>query len=135
MALIDWKPEYEVGVPAVDAEHRAMIEMINDVYRELEGTPDPDTIEHALGEIHSGIAAHFALEEQMMRRVGWREYEEHKANHEELLDDMRDLMDVHAANPEQGREELQRRLADWFTVHFASFDARLHAAFPDSHHH
>ncbi len=129
MALLQWKPDYELGVPSVDAEHREMIERINELYERLEDPPNPDAVTAALGEIHAGIAAHFALEERLMRGARWREYPDHKADHEILLDAIRDLMDDYADDPESGRERLRRALADWFGVHFASFDARLHGAF------
>lgn len=128
--LLDWKPAYALGIPSVDAEHREMIQMINGVYARLEDPVDADLVSDVLGEIHAGIAAHFALEERLMREAGWREYAAHKQNHEELLDAIRDLMDGFADDPEAGRRRLQKELADWFAVHFATFDARLHEAFP-----
>lgn len=127
MSLISWQPSYALGIPPVDAEHQAMIRMINDLYARLEDVPDADAVEEVLGEIHAGIAAHFALEERLMREAGWHEYAAHKQDHENLLDSIRDLMDDFAADPDRGRLRLQRELSDWFGVHFASFDARLHA--------
>ena len=134
MPLIPWKESYALGVSSVDAEHRAMIHLINEIYERLEGSTDSHVIEANLGEIHAGIAAHFALEERLMREAGWREFAEHKQDHEELLENIRDLMDGFAEDPERGAERLRRELADWFTGHFATFDARLHEAFPRHSH-
>jgi hemerythrin-like metal-binding protein len=130
MNLLDWKPAYALGIPSVDAEHRDMIRMINDVYARLREPVDEELVRDVLGEIHAGIAAHFALEERLMREAGWREYGAHKESHEALLDAIRDLMDEFADDPQAGRSRLQRELADWFGIHFATFDARLHEAFP-----
>ena len=65
-----------------------------------------------------------------MRAANYSEFVQHKDSHEELLDQIRDLMDSYAADPETGKELLQSRLADWFGVHFATFDARLHLNLP-----
>ena len=130
MRLLDWKPSYTLGIPSVDAEHRDMINMINDLYARLEEPLDEELVRDVLGDIHAGIAAHFALEEKLMRGAGWREYTGHKENHETLLDAIRDLMDGFAEDPQAGRERLRRELADWFSIHFATFDARLHEVFP-----
>jgi len=127
MSLISWKPSWSLGIPSVDGEHRDMIEMINGVYARLEGAPEPGAITEALGEIHAGISAHFALEERLMQAAGYSEFTEHKRSHEELLDQIRDLMDEFEADPEHGKKSLQRQLGDWFSLHFATFDARLHA--------
>lgn len=126
MSLLKWKPEYSVGVAAVDAEHREMIDMINDVYARLGEAADAETIEACLEEIFSSISLHFALEERVMQDNDYAEYEEHKEDHEELLDEIRDLMDAFIDDREEGARRLQKRLSDWFGRHFASFDARLH---------
>jgi hemerythrin len=131
MTLLQWKPAYTLGIPSVDHEHRQLIGLINEAYGHLEGSADPDAIERCLGDICAGIAAHFALEERHMREAGYAEYAAHKEEHEDLLDQIRELMDEFATNPQAGRATLQKRLADWFGGHFATFDARLHEAFGD----
>ena len=126
MALLKWKPAYALGIPSVDLEHREMIEMINRFYSGLGEQAGPDEIESALEDIYAGIAAHFALEERHMRNANYQEYQAHKDEHEELLDQIRDLMDDFDQNPDSGRTALEMRLSDWFGTHFATFDARLH---------
>lgn len=126
MQLLQWKPSYSVGIPAVDFEHRQMISMINGLYGQLESAPEAPTVAAVLGEIHAQISAHFALEERLMREAGYGEYVAHKGSHEELLEQIRDLMDFYGDDPQAGRALLQRSLADWFGLHFSTFDARLH---------
>lgn len=126
MTLLEWKSEFSVGIASMDFEHRKMITMINEIYDELSQRKDADSIEQFLGDIHAAINAHFALEERMMKDAGYVEYEAHKDDHEELLDQIRDMMDRFREDPENGFELLRENLADWFEKHFASFDARLH---------
>ena len=128
MSLLNWKPEYSVGVESVDFEHRQMIELINSIYAEIQGRNDADSIEQFLGDVHAAIAAHFALEERAMQQSGYAEYLDHKDNHEELLDQIRDLMDEFVADPAAGSALLEQRLSDWFGVHFSTHDARLHGS-------
>lgn len=126
MVLLEWKTEYSVGIASMDDEHREMIDLINDVYEKLGSMPDADKIESCLEEIFNTISLHFALEERIMRDSGYSEYEDHKDDHEELLDQIRDLMDGFATDPDEGSRQLKLHLSDWFGKHFASFDARLH---------
>jgi len=128
MAFLEWKPEFSVNVSAVDDEHREMIEMINEFHELLGSQSDSDFLDNFLGEIFNGISAHFALEECLMQSVGYDEYENHKADHEELLDQIRDLMDCHIEDPAAGSARLRQELGDWFAHHFSTFDARLHKA-------
>lgn len=135
MTLLKWNPSYALGIPSVDLEHREMIRMINQAYERIAGSADPGVIEACLENIYAGIAAHFALEERYMHRAGYTEYGSHKADHEDLLDQIRDMMDVHAEDPARGREMLRQELSNWFSRHFATFDARLHDSLGPVHHH
>jgi len=126
MQLLQWKPSFTLGIASVDTEHRDMINTINSVYATLEDEHSEQEVNRVLGEIHAQISAHFALEERLMRTAGYTEYAEHKNSHEQLLDQIRDLMDSFSADPVAGRTLLQDSLSSWFGLHFATFDARLH---------
>ena len=128
MTFLNWQPQYSVGVASVDYEHQHLIEMINELATEIEGSVYADAIELFLGELHAAISAHFALEERSMAKADYEELEDHKADHEALLEQIRCMMDEFAADPEKGRKLLQESLTNWFGQHFATFDARLHGA-------
>jgi hemerythrin len=126
MSLLEWKPEYSVGNTAIDHEHKQMIAQINLLYEQLFDPQDGGNIEAVLGEIHADISAHFALEEHLMREAGYSEYKAHKNDHEDLLDQILDLIDGFYADPKKGQKLLKTELSNWFGRHFSSFDARLH---------
>jgi hemerythrin len=131
MSLISWKPEFAIGDESVDFEHQQMISLINEIYDEMKTRRDADSIEQFMGDVHFAISAHFALEERLMRDAGYPEYEAHKEDHEDLLDQLRDLMDQLVADPDKGFDLLQDNLSGWFENHFATFDARLHGQLPN----
>jgi hemerythrin-like metal-binding protein len=127
MSLIEWKEQYSLGVPAVDHEHRELIELINELYASVKGPDTDTTVMDFLGELYARIAAHFALEEKIMRDSGYDEYQEHKSDHERLLDDVRDLMDDYEDGVYVDVELFGKRLDEWFSEHFRTRDARLHS--------
>lgn len=126
MTLLQWQSQYSVGIDAMDYEHRQMIDLINELYVELKDRRDSVAIEQFLGDIHSAISMHFALEERIMQDAAYEEYEAHKDDHEDLLDQIRSMMDTFSRNSDEGFVELEQRLSDWFARHFSSFDARMH---------
>jgi hemerythrin-like metal-binding protein len=130
MVLIEWKQEFAVGVPEVDYEHRELIALINELAATLERQDSELGVEEFLGEIFARISAHFALEEKIMRERRYDQYEDHKADHERLLDDIRDIMDEYEDEQRFDREVLAGRLSAWFGVHFRTKDARLHRHLP-----
>ena len=129
MALIEWKDEYSVGVPEVDYEHRKLIDLINELHENLIRKDSHETVTDFLGEIYAKISAHFALEEKFMRDIRYDQYDDHKADHERLLDEIRDIMDDQERGAYVDYESvLSERLSAWFGEHFKTHDARLHGA-------
>jgi len=127
MALIEWRDEFNTGVAEVDHEHQELIGLINDLHAQLEGGADPDAVADFLGEVFAKISAHFALEETVMRKHRYDEYEAHKSEHEALLDDIRDIMDDYEAGAYADADQsLATTVRDWFVNHFKTKDARLH---------
>lgn len=127
MSLIEWKDEFEIGIPSVDYEHRGMILMINKLHEKLAENAGKETIVDFVGEIHTLISAHFALEEKEMREMAYDGFGEHKEDHEDLLDQIRDMMDeLEQDRSGETLKGLGPRLNTWFTEHFRTRDARLH---------
>lgn len=123
MPLIVWRKEFETGISDIDHEHRELVELINRLHEDVTSGTDQARVSEFLGEVFARIAAHFALEESIMRKHAYDEYEAHKAEHERLLDEIRDLMD--GATTEYAHS-LSTVVHDWFVNHFKSKDARLH---------
>jgi hemerythrin len=126
MAQIEWKEEYSIGNASVDQEHELLITQINKLYEQLGLPLDTETIESMLADIQADISTHFALEELLMQEAGFVEFEEHKQDHERLLDQIDDMIFHFTEDPESGKELLINRLSDWFSHHFKGFDTRLH---------
>jgi len=127
MTTIEWRKEFETGDAGVDYEHRELIELINElIIAASDGKPTDKTLD-LLGDVNASICGHFALEESEMQRREYDEYEDHKEDHERLLDDIRELMDAFEDGSYANKaDDFSRRLHDWFVNHFKTKDARLH---------
>jgi hemerythrin-like metal-binding protein len=128
MGLLQWENRYSVGMPAVDHEHKELIEVINRLYAEAAGQGSKDVVVNFFGDLFKAISSHFALEESLMREHGYGQLIQHKNDHERLLDEIRDIMEDFEARDRFDEKDLGQRLDAWFSQHFASHDARLHNA-------
>lgn len=126
MPLIEWQDDFSVGVPAVDHEHRELITLINELHADVVRGESGATIDAFLGEVYAKVSAHFALEERIMRESRYDQYEDHKADHERLLDEFRDIMDAYEDRADFNDNDFAEHLKVWFTEHFKTKDARLH---------
>jgi hemerythrin len=130
MALLQWKDSFSTGMASVDYEHKELIDLINRLHDTWMGQGAEASVEGFFGDLFTGISAHFALEEHLMREHRYDQLAVHKGDHERLLDEIRDIMDDFEQDP-RGTEKLAARLEAWFGRHFETHDARLHTALGD----
>ena len=126
MALIEWRKEFCTGVPGVDYEHQQLVKEINAIYTLVDDNADKETVIDSLGDIYGSISAHFALEEQMMEKHKYDHFKVHQADHERLLDEIREITEEFEQASELDAARFKQKLNDWFQVHFSTHDARLH---------
>jgi hemerythrin len=129
MPFLEWRDEFSIGIAEVDHEHRELIGLINKLFSSLVQAPGDPQIGAFLGEVHSRIAAHFALEEHVMLERRYGGFAAHKLEHESLLNEVREIMDAYDAGGYLGVEnDLAQSLETWFGRHFRTQDAAFHRA-------
>jgi len=126
MKLIEWRDEFLLDIPSVDHEHRELIGLINELYDSYLARDSKLTTMDFLGELYAKIAAHFALEEKIMLEKGYDQYQDHKSEHEKLLDEICDFMDDFESDQTFPEGVFKELLETWFISHFKNKDARLH---------
>lgn len=126
MELINWNDNYATGIPGIDNEHQELIETINSFYSKLTENSDRDELVNILNDIYGTIHAHFMLEERMMEKHGYDDYESHRGDHARLLDEIREIaMDLEQTS-DFDEQQLRIKLHDWFLTHFKTHDSKLH---------
>jgi hemerythrin-like metal-binding protein len=85
-AYIVWKNFYSVNEPSLDAQHRQVIESINDLYDAWENPEATATTKRVLDRLVEYTQTHFDHEEKIMREAGFPEWEfdAHKAQHDAM---------------------------------------------------
>ncbi len=127
MALLVFKDSFNSGNSSIDHEHEELINLINELHESLQSKSTKHDVEDILGELHGQVAAHFALEEKIMRDMNYVETSDHCADHNRLLDEILDIADsVHNDDNYDYMPRLEREVQSWFTKHFSGMDARLH---------
>ncbi len=126
MSLMEWRDDFRIGIAEVDHEHRAMIVLINALHEEALQGDSVEVIAAALGEINARIGAHFALEEKNMAQLRYAGYAAHKADHEQLLDEIAGILDELYETGRYEAAALSARMSAWFGEHFRTHDAWLH---------
>lgn len=126
MELIEWSDKFATGISGIDNEHQELIACINSFYSKQTDHSDKDELIQILNNIYGSIHAHFMLEERLMVKHGYDEYEAHRDDHARLLDDIQDMAIELDRSSDFDEQLLATKLNDWFLIHFKTHDSRLH---------
>lgn len=127
MSLMDWQDSLSVGVPTIDAEHKKLVSLLNDLHTAMrEGKS-----KQAMGEVLNGLitytATHFGTEEKFMTKHAYPEYAEHKKQHDDLVKQALDVKASFEAGKVGVNMELMTFLKDWVQTHIIGTDKKLGA--------
>lgn len=122
--LILWTADMETGLDCIDADHRALVDLLNRLAAALGGDAPDRAVRYLLNRVLEHSKAHFALEEGMMERAGAPGLETHRALHQHLLKDLLAIIDHHAAGAYADLDHLMHNyLKYWLIDHIRNVDA------------
>jgi hemerythrin-like metal-binding protein len=120
MSQIEWSERLALGVDTMDDTHRAFVSHLN----ALAEAGDPEMLE-VFDMLYAHTVAHFEQEQRWMQQIPYPPIHCHVAEHEGVLDVMREVRGhLDNAHYDLGRV-LARELAEWFKGHAATMDAML----------
>ncbi|MBE0614883.1 MAG: hemerythrin family protein [Burkholderiales bacterium] len=124
---LEWKDEYLVGIPAVDFQHRQIFDCI---LRILGEACDDDRLraEAEIIKLLGLLQEHFALEESMMQKLSYPDFERHIEEHRQFSADVHDLAQRSLRKKAGVSSEAIRIAHKWLTAHIVSMD-RDYAAY------
>ncbi|WP_184415111.1 diguanylate cyclase domain-containing protein [Rhodocyclus tenuis] len=105
-----WHPAYESGNAVIDAQHRALIDEVNNLLAAIIAGPTHDAVAALIDALLESAARHFADEEAIIAAAGFPGAEEHAALHRQFLEGSSRLVDSFRAG-KLGLGELFQYLA------------------------
>ena len=82
--FIIWKPEYILGIPIIDDQHRGITTTINSLYFGTQNNFIKNILRPIVDTMESYTNIHFQTEEMFHEMIAFPEAEEHKKLHREL---------------------------------------------------
>ncbi|MEW6198813.1 MAG: bacteriohemerythrin [Planctomycetota bacterium] len=122
MPLITWDQSLSVGVPDLDAQHRRLVDMINDLHDAMAKGQGRDALKPLLTRLAQYTVTHFQAEEQYMRKINYPNLLQHKAEHENLVRRVKELTQSYESNQIALTIETMNFLRDWLTSHIRRVD-------------
>lgn len=125
MAFIDWSDALSVGFGEVDQDHKKLVEIVNSLDEAVSGESNPELVGQVFDELLSYTQWHFRHEERMMQTYAYPDMFNHKAEHQELLNQAVDLKQKYENGDPSVPQALLPFLKDWLTTHIMETDKKL----------
>lgn len=123
MATITWNPMMSVGVPILDADHRTLVGLINDLHRSVGDDEEYATLGSVLKALEDYADHHFAHEERVMEICRYPSTSVHRAMHQRLFAQVRQLKDAYDRDRTAVRaKDCLDFLHKWLIEHICSSD-------------
>ncbi|WP_210396620.1 bacteriohemerythrin [Motiliproteus sediminis] len=125
MSVFEFDQSLQLGVQAIDEQHKRFIGYINDAWDALERGDDSEEYLYILNQLMDYAMEHFSFEESLMREFQYPGYDDHKQNHNRTAEQLFEFdMRLLAASPDDCRAFVQF-LQDWLQNHIKVVDVEL----------
>ena len=120
-----WDSVLSVGVDEIDEDHRKLIGIFNILNQSITQGESREYLAATLEELINCTVWHFSHEERLMLKHRYQAFDEHKAEHKELIQSAKELQqEILESNKAFADEHLQF-LERWLTEHILTSDGRL----------
>jgi hemerythrin-like metal-binding protein len=121
---LTWGEILSVGVDEIDEDHRKLIQIFQILNRAVREGESPQYLAATLEELINCTVWHFSHEERLMLKHRYREIEQHKAEHRELIQSVKELQQRILQDTPMVDEHIEF-LERWLTEHILTTDGRL----------
>jgi hemerythrin-like metal-binding protein len=124
MMHIQWDESYKLGIPAIDSDHKALLDLLNRFLAASTGGAEPGALADILHDLIEQTREHFAREETMLDRNDYPDLARHRAEHHRLLEQAKHFQERYAAGaaPRDLSMETAEFLQNWLVEHIARSD-------------
>lgn len=122
--LFVWSDDLSVGIQEIDEQHKVLVGLLNELHLAVSDHRGSAVCRGILDQLAEYTRVHFAVEESLMRILGYPDHENHKHEHEMLTGQVVDLQGKLDAGKVAISFELLHFLKVWLTKHINESDKR-----------
>jgi hemerythrin len=131
MTYILWKNSYSVQVETFDNQHKQLISIINELQKADEEGKSNEAIEEIIEELVAYTIYHFKHEEAYFKRHNYTESKEHKAEHEQFINEINQFKQRYKSGKMYLSEDVLKYLKSWLMRHILGSDQKYGAFFKE----
>ena len=122
--IVVWDNAYTTGIPLIDEQHRELVSLTNQLYQAcLTGTNDVGpAFKTSMARMVEYVRFHFTAELEILERVKFPAYADHKMQHDSLVKNILDAAKDFNTGKKFVPNTFVRTLKDWVFGHIAVSD-------------
>jgi hemerythrin-like metal-binding protein len=128
MAYFNWTDDLAVGNQFIDHDHQKLFDMVNRLHALMQEGKAKEVIGKVLNNLITYTREHFKREEELMQKMRYNDYFDHKQEHEKLLKEVLDLQTKFETGSATLSIQVLHFLRDWLMNHIGQSDKALAAA-------
>jgi hemerythrin len=118
--FIIWKPEYNLGIPIIDDQHRGIVAIINSLYFGTQCSHVSNILAPTIGMLRSYAQIHFQIEEYFLEIIDYPELLSHRLLHQEYNSKLAEI--ERKSMLDKDPYQLMVFLKKWWLVHICEED-------------
>ncbi len=122
--LIQWGPQYFIGINEIDDQHKVLVDLINEVYANFGKSGNKQKVSKVLHELVDYTIYHFGNEEQYFKKFGYSDTENHLKQHTMFVDKIKKIAADFEAGDASISIDLVDFLKDWLINHILKIDKK-----------
>jgi hemerythrin-like metal-binding protein len=127
MSLFKWSKAHSVYLPEIDAEHRAIFQLGDELHKAVLAGADSAVLQPILVNLRETTEQHFRHEERLMRAIHYTAFDWHKRQHDAVRKRAKAAARRVAGGDSAAAGELVEFLSEWQRGHMAVADRMMSA--------
>jgi hemerythrin-like metal-binding protein len=120
--IFPWSDAYSVRIPQIDAQHKGLIRLINDLHSAMAAGKGKEASGTILDELIRYTESHFKYEEGMLRQRQYSNLAAHQTEHKKLTGQVVELRERFRSARLTMSVEVMQFLKNWLANHILVHD-------------
>lgn len=124
MEIIKWTEKYSVGIKEIDNQHKGLVILVNELFKLRSKGKAKDNTNEIFIHLTEYTKKHFYTEEAMLIKFAYKDYTQHKKEHEKFIVKLNDLNTEIDNGKVTITIEILNFLKDWLLNHIMISDKK-----------
>ena len=128
--IIAWSDILATGIEIIDEQHKQLVNLTNELFRAcMRGGETLDAVfKETMSRMVEYVKFHFTFEQQMLQRVNYPDFVNHKKEHDTLIKTVLETTKDYGGGKRFVPNNFVRYLKDWIVSHIGHND-KMYAAY------